>query len=233
MAQLRSLIRGRILYWTTIVLMTGIIIFLGPKRQAVAGETETRNFQIFVDDKEAGKYQMIITANQDGSISVAAEAKVHVTFLVFKYTYTYKGVETWRGNRLIHLESNSNDDGQKFTVSAVGDEYNLRVKTNGRERTVQPDVWTTTYWRLPQERLRIGQISLLDADTGRSIDAKIQYLGTSSLNVSGRMQNCTHFKIIGEKIRVNAWFDSQERLVHQESLENGHKTVLKLASIGR
>ncbi|HEV3204414.1 MAG TPA: DUF6134 family protein [Gemmataceae bacterium] len=214
-------------------LMVGVGTLIGLVPRATAGETEIRDFQIYVDNNSAGSYRMKITPHDNGTISMTAEARVQVTFLLFKYTYTYKGTETWLGNRLMRLDSTCNDDGKYFTVSAEPEGNFLRVKTNSKERTIQPDVWTTTYWRLPLDRPRNGQVSLLDADTGRFISGKIQDLGASRIKVAGHEQVCTHYKITGDRIQVDAWYDAKERLVHQESLEDKHTTVLKLVNIGR
>jgi hypothetical protein len=34
-------------------------------------------------------------------------------------------------------------------------------------------------------------------------------------------------------VQVDVWYDQNERLVHQESLEDGHRTVLEITGIRR
>src|SRR5258708_384372 len=76
--------------------------------------------------------------------------------LVYKYTSTYRGTENWKGNRLQRLESATDDNGTRFTVNAVAEGNQLRVKVNGQERFNRGDAWTTSYWHLPEAKFRNG-----------------------------------------------------------------------------
>src|SRR5262249_20978755 len=106
----------------------------------------------------------------------------------------------------------------------------LRVKVNGQERAIRPDVWTTTYWRLPDARWRNAAVPLLDCDTGKEINATLKYVGTSQINVAGQAQNCVHYQLTGG-VQVDVWYDQNERPVRQESIEDGHKTVLEITGL--
>src|SRR5207249_2066538 len=108
----------------------------------------------------------------------------------------------------------------------------LRVTVNGTERVTRPDVWTTTYWRLADAKFRNQDVPLLDGDTGRDLTAKLQYVDTVPLNVDGQQQQCVHYRLTGQ-VQVELWYDSQEHLVRQESLEDGHRSVLELSALRR
>jgi hypothetical protein len=200
---------------------------------AGATEVEHRDFAISVDGKRAGQYLMKITAPENGPVTVEAQADVRVSYLVRKYTYTYRGTETWQWGRLQRLESTANDDGKALGVSAALDGAVLRVRAGGAERLSAPEVWTTTYWRLPDAKFRNGTVALLDADTGRAIPARLQYVDTRQMSVGGQPQNCPHYRVTGEKLQVDLWYDNLERLVRQESLEEGHRTVIELINLRR
>jgi hypothetical protein len=177
-------------------------------------------------------------ATQDKDVAVVTcRADVRVRYFVYTYTYSYRGTETWRGNRLIGLKSATNDNGKRFVVTVVPDGDNLRVQVSGpgpgdsQERASRPDVWTTSYWRLAELRFRDANVPLLDSDTGRPIDGTLQYAGTNRISVLGQAQNCRHYRVTGDKINVDVWYDARDRLVRQETVEEGHRGVFELANL--
>ena len=194
--------------------------------------TEQRDFSILVDGGQAGAYSMSITQRQDDSFVMAASANVRVSYLggLKVYRYTYNGTETWKAGRLIHLTSASNDDGREFTVSAVPDSEGMRIRTNGRERMARADIWLTTYWHLPDPKFRNGGVPLMDADTGKDLGAQMHLLETRQISVAGKLQNCTHYQIIGD-VQAELWYDAQERLIGLKSISDGHRYELVLKSI--
>jgi hypothetical protein len=213
--------------------MLGVLMLLTGSTPARAADSERRDFNILVDGKRAGAYHLAITHGDDGTDTVTAQANVRVSYLIYTYSYAYQGTEVWKAGRLVSLNSSSNDDGKRFQVSAAADGARLRVTVNGTEHATRPDVWTTTYWRLPDAKFRNQDVPLLDADTGRDIGASLQCVGAEAIQVGGQEQNCVHYRITGGRVEVDAWYDDQERLVHQESMEDGHRTVLDLAGIRR
>jgi len=201
---------------------------------ATAADAEVRDFVIWVDGKRAGEYHMTIQRQDDGTATMTGQGDVRLSFLggLKTYTYSYRGSETWKDGRLVSFTSTSNDDGKQLTVSATAEGNGLRVKGSGGERLSRGDVWLTTYWRLPAANHRNGAVPLLDADTGRDINAVLQYVGVSPLNVAGAVQNFGHYRLTGG-VQVELWYDGSERLVRQEWVEDGHKTVLELLRVRR
>ncbi|HEV3262944.1 MAG TPA: DUF6134 family protein [Gemmataceae bacterium] len=214
------------------LLWAGIFMAIPGVSQAVAAEVEHRDYQISVDGKPAGQYHMTIAHQDDGLVVVRGQARVDVRVLLIRYRYTYRGTEVWQDGRLIHLDSTCNDDGKNFTVKAHADADRLRVTSNGEERAVRPDVWTTSCWRLPAAQYRDRALVLLDVDTGREIAGHLQYVGKSKLDVAGQEQECVHYRVTGGK-RLELWFDSHEQLVRQESQESGQPYVLQITSVRR
>jgi hypothetical protein len=213
----------------------GAALLVSPLAQATAANVEYRDFTLRVDNKRAGNYQIVITTQDDGTtvVSCVASVEVHKVLGLYKYTYSYRGTETWQGQRLTRLESSTNDNGTAFTVTAVADGTWLRVKVNRQERLSRLDVWTTSYWRLPEAKFRNGAVPLLDADTGRAIDGEMHYVGTTSLVIGGQPQNCARYRVTGKGIDVDVWYDAQERMVRQESVEQGVRTVIELTGLRR
>lgn len=211
--------------------LVGVFMVLIGLPQLAAADAEGRSFNVFIDKSKSGDYQMEINRHDDGSIVVSTQANIRITFLgVPVYTYMYIGMEKWKEGKLHRLESSTNDDGKQFRVHGVADGTTLQVKVNDDERTIQQVAWLTTYWHLPDAKVRDQQLSILDADTGRELTGKLQHVGNEQINFCGQRQNCAHYRLSGS-VNVDLWYDAQERLVRQEYVEDKHRVVHELASI--
>jgi hypothetical protein len=198
-----------------------------------AAETEIRDFQVNVDGKRAGDYRMTIQRHSDGSLSMSGQANVNVSYLIYRYQYSYQGTEVWRSGRLLQLNSRAFDDGKNYTLQAVTQPDGLLIQANGHQFIERSPVWTTTYWQLPDPRIRGPSLTLLDADTGRLLHGRLQAVGQESLRIAGYVQTCSHFTLSTDRSKADLWFDGEDRLVRQDSTEDGHRTVLALVRLQR
>lgn len=198
-----------------------------------AAETETRRFTIQIDGKPSGSYQMMIRQEADGTavVNSHAHAKVKLGFITL-YHYSYLGTETWENGRLTRLDSTTNDNGDEYTLNAEADGDRLRFKVKGKERKVSGSIWTTSYWRLPDPCRPNANLSLLDPDSGKESVGKLELVGKAEIKVGDKNVSCTHYRLSGG-VQVELWFDAAHRLLRQDSLEDGHRTVLQVEEISR
>jgi hypothetical protein len=219
-------------------LCCGALAFIAMAAPPLWGaEREVRVFQIKTGNRSVGRYRLILIYQDDGSITVQADASVTVTYVVYTYRYRYDGIETWRGNRLIELNSSANDNGTRYKVQAAEEGDKLHVWSNNHSERIRGDAWTTTYWRLPPARFRNQQVPLLDADTGQELLGSLQFVETKAVTIAGQAVQCSHYHLTGNrpnggaKLDVDLWYDPQERLVWEDSLEEGRRVVFELTSI--
>jgi hypothetical protein len=215
------------------------VLMAGELSAAVAAEREVRVFNILVDGRKVGQYQMEVTRQDNGTLAMTGSAKARVSLVVYTVTYTYDGTEVWKDGRLQSFRSTCNDNGKHYQVGAAAEGNGLRVRViegnrrPGVERLTRADVWTTSYWHLPPAGYRNQAVPLLDADTGRDIAGQLRYLGAEQVSVAGQKLACTHYRVTGGPSPVDLWYDGQERLVRQDYMEEGHRTILELANIQR
>jgi hypothetical protein len=199
---------------------------------ASAAETETRDYNILIDNKPAGSYHMEMQFHEDGSVVMTGRADARATILkVFNYTYTYSGKEIWKHHRLVSLVSTANDNGKPLEVHAQAEGDHFRIRTKRQEQIAPADLWPTSYWRLPDSQLRNGTINLLDADTGRVLSGTMSFIQNVQLNIGGRAMRCSHYRITGPSLGVDLWFDGKDRLVRETYVEEGHRTHLELTKV--
>jgi hypothetical protein len=198
-----------------------------------AEDVQERLFTIQVDGKAAGEARMTLSRRDDGSQVVTSQANVQVRFLL-KYTYNYEGTEIWKDGRLVSLQSHCNDNGRRFVVSAAAEEAGLRVIVNGQEHLGRAEVWTTSYWQLPDARPVSRPVITFDVDRGEEQARHLHYLGAEEIVVAGQKQRCDHVRLAGGSAPVvDLWFDAAHRLVREEFMDLGHRTVVQLAKVRR
>ena len=199
---------------------------------ARAADSEIRDFAIRVDGKPAGSASVTIQRQDDGTTIVTCNTNVRVKVLIKTYVYTCQTRETWKDGRLQQLASSCNDDGKQFQVSAVARADGVHVRVNGREHISKPEVWVSSYWTLPDAKLRDQVIPALEADNGRDMQGRLQFLGTAQIAVARQMQNVQHYRFNGPT-RVELYYDAAQRLVRRSWVEEGHPTEMELVGIRR
>jgi hypothetical protein len=194
-------------------------------------QTEERQFTIYVDGKRAGQYRMAVEKQKDGTLNMTGRANVAVKVLLRQYVYTFDGREVWKEGRLLRLQSTSNDDGKQFQVDAQAVDQGLRVSVNNATRQVRWDVWTTSYWQIHNPRAASQAVALLDADNGKTYNGSLKKVGAARVTVGGQPVDCDHYRVEGGPNPIDLWFDKTNRLVRQDFVEQGHRTVVELDRI--
>jgi hypothetical protein len=215
-------------------------------------ERQTRDFRVSVDGKPRGKCTMQIRCREDGTSTVRINSALSFNFVVYDYRYSSAGIEVWKEGRLIALENKADYNGTRYHVKANATENGLRVAVNDKTSQVDPDVWATSYWHLPEHLAQTDAadgkgvapaagtrpvrkasavtVPLLDADKGVKLRGEMKRVGEEAIKVAGRKATCTHYRIRGD-VEVDVWYDADRRLARQESVDSGHKTVLELTRL--
>ena len=78
------------------------------------------------------------------------------------YRYVHRNTEVWQGDRLVSLDTRTDDNGDSFTVSARRTAEGIEVE-GAEGRVLAPaDILPTSYWRGDT----INQTRLLDTQRG-------------------------------------------------------------------
>jgi hypothetical protein len=207
-----------------------LILFGVGAPAARAADAETRDFAVSVAGKPVGEVHLTIKPRDDGTTTVNCDTDIYVNMLIGKYKFVFRGQEEWKGRRLVKFASNTDDNGKQFIVSGKAEAGGVRVKANNVEKLVKPEVWLTTYWSLPDPKLRDKELTILDADNGKVMTATIKYVATEKLKIGGKEATLNHYRLSGD-VKMDLWFDGSERLVRQEWVEQGHKTIVELTGV--
>lgn len=212
------------------LLCPALLLALCAPAARAADTAETRDFQVFVDGKPAGQFHLTVAPAEGGKTVVNARAAVRVRFGLYTYTYSYQGTEVWTGDRLERSQGTSTERKKQTSVSAVMQGERATIAVNGQGRTDLPCSWTTTHWRLPPGAKDNPTLAILDVDGGKRLQARLQRIESVRLNIAGQARPCTRYRVSGGD-QAEMWFDEGGRLVQQLTVEDGHRTELRLTAI--
>jgi hypothetical protein len=194
---------------------------------------ELREFEIRVKDKPAGRSTLRIVELDDGTSVAATDASVSLSLVVYTYHYEFHGREKWQNDQLLHVDNRAVDAGTQLAVRAEVDRQGSTIYVRGRPARRAPVLtMTTNYWHLPTADRSGGTLSVLDADTGTLHRARLERIGSEAMAVSGQRLACTRYHLAGS-ITAELWFDADNRLVRQQTVEDGYPTEMRLARLVR
>jgi hypothetical protein len=200
------------------------------KADTAEESVEIREFEVRVDNKSAGTHRLTIASDGD-SCKVGFQTDVKMDFLIYAYVFKFRGTEVWRDGRLENVDIHCEDRGKKRTFALKTDGEVQQVSFNGKEvPTESPCLMTTAYWQLPRAEVLKKSFPIADVDNGQTRPATLNVVGKATISTSSRTLECRHFKIEGPS-PAELWFDDQDRLVRQKSVEAGHQVELKLKEI--
>ena len=122
---------------------------------------------------------------------------------------------------MLRLESNSNDDGKRFTVLATAEARTCASRSTARIAWFGRTFGLRLTGACPPPISEMRRSGLLDGDTGRDMAARLQYVGPAQINVAGQVQNMAHWRLTGG-VQVELWYDGRNGW----SARNGWKTAI-------
>lgn len=197
-----------------------------------AGSSEQREYSVLVNGKDAGTSTLTILVEDDGREYVKGAVAVKFQALLVPVTFVSEVQEWRRDGRITHLKALTNDNGKKTEVSVKAEVDKLLVAVNGQVRPVTWEAWTNTYWKLADRRFHNAAVPILEADTGKSLVGRLEFVGAEKLTVLGRPEETFRFRVVGIPVPVELWYDRHHLLVRQEFVESGVRTIVHLVRRG-
>ncbi|MBX3495269.1 MAG: hypothetical protein KF769_03410 [Parvibaculum sp.] len=147
----------------------------------------------------------------DDALIVDIEIKLAVTFgPLTLFRYEHRNREVWRDGKLVSLDTETNDDGRKYTVSARASEDGLAVTSSAHGSFTAPaGIIPTSYWN-PET---LTQTQLLDTQRGRIVDVTVTPVATREVALGGTAVTAREYEMTGDlKLRLlysleNEWLN--------------------------
>jgi hypothetical protein len=161
-------------------------------------------FDVLRNNSRIGQHA--IRFERDGDTLIATiEVKIAVGFgPVTLFRYAHKAREVWAGGRFISLESETDENGKPFRVTAARTADDVIVRSAvGRQMVLAPDAIPLTHWNsLCVER------PLFNPQDGQPMPAKVVVHGEELVLLSDRQQvRATRYSLMLKPV-LDDWYDS-------------------------
>ncbi len=170
--------------------------------------TEHR-FSVMRNGETVGSHRLRFERTPAG-LTVEADFALEIPFLFFTaYRYSYRSVARWQDGRIVRLEAETDDDGERSRVTAEerGDGRLWIAGPKGSLNAPQ-DVLPTNHWN----PVVVGRDQVLNTITGGLNAVTIQDLGEETVETSAGSVRARHYLYTGE-LDNEVWYDANGRWV--------------------
>jgi hypothetical protein len=176
---------------------------LGLMPAALAARSAPANLHFVArrDGSRIGHHQVRFI-HRDVRLEVVVDIQLDVTFAFIPlYRYRHRNRELWQGDRLIELESQTDDDGTKHWVRAIANDERLVVESTAGALDLPADTATTSYWN--ETKIRAGR--WLDTQSGRLVRSQVETRPPEMVATDGRSVMAKRYELTGD-IDCNIWY---------------------------
>lgn len=139
-------------------------------------------------------------------LHVAIDINLAVSFgpiTVFRYAHTNR--ETWRDGKLVAIETETDDDGRRFSVSGKATDKGFEVASSENGTFIAPaSIIPTSYWN----PATIEQTELLDTQRGRIINVQVTETATREALADGARIPVREYEMTGD-LKLKLWYSPQ------------------------
>lgn len=159
------------------------------------------DFVAFRDGSRIGTHTLRF--REDGArlhVEIRIDFRVMFAFIPF-YTYRHTNNETWEGDRLVRLETRTDDNGDEYRVSARAEGEQLIVEGSSGRLELPGDTLPTSYW---MERM-IEREQWLDTQKGRLLRSEVKDRGTERIEAASRRVEARRYTLAGD-LDCDLWY---------------------------
>ena len=175
-----------------------------------------------LDGKPIGEHRFVSAAAEDSTQrNVRSEATFEVRWLgLAVYRYQHLAVERWRGDCLVGLSAETDDNGRRTRVRATLQGEALEV-TEPAAQSARGCVMSFAYWH-PAMR---AQDRLLNAQTGRIETVRIAPLGETTLKAGEGTIDAMGWRIGGLAQPIDVWYSRDGEWIGLDTLVDGGRAL--------
>ena len=165
---------------------------------------ELWRFQVEIDDRVVGNHEFLVTSSHNVQ-KISSNARFNVKLLfVTVFDYVHTNTEQWQSNCLDQIESETKMNRKNFAVSGQRQEDNFVASTADEYSLLPACIQTFAYWN--PSILQADK--LMNAQTGKLENVRIQALGQEPFEVAGRQVTAEKYRIALDKGHIDVWYRS-------------------------
>ncbi len=141
------------------------------------------------------------------------------------YAFSHRSQEAWRAGRLMSLNSETVEQGERFRVEGAATPPGFRVLSKSgpfiasAATLTSNDLWTSAM---------LEQAKVVDAQRGGIIGVNARKVADEPLVIAGGRVQATRYKFITPYYAGSIWYDEANLWVHGEFERDGSKVQYQL-----
>jgi hypothetical protein len=162
-------------------------------------------FDVIRNGSRLGMHVLTFERSGDNlAVRVAVELVFKAAFVTL-YRYRHRAVETWSGDQVVGLETSTDDDGKKFTVTGRRDSRGLVIEGTALPRFVAPATASpATHWN--RRQLDGPWINTQD---GKIYRPKVSQQGQDAIpTLAAGSIRANHYALSGD-VDLDLWYDGR------------------------
>ncbi|MCG8443908.1 MAG: DUF6134 family protein [Caulobacterales bacterium] len=136
-------------------------------------------------------------------VAIAIELRVRLGFVTL-FRYSHRNDETWRGDRLVAMDTRTDDNGDLFEVTARAEGDQLIADGVDGRIALPGDVLPTSYWRAETPERAI----LLDTQRGRVREVSSALVGSDRVAWRGGEVGARRYAMRGD-LNLDLWYTDE------------------------
>ena len=186
-----------------------MVIGVGP---AAASGIPPSGFMPFTARRSEGElgYHQVRFSRSGGQLTVDTEIMLRVRLgFITVFRYTHENREIWMDGRLMFMESRTDDDGDRFQVSARATDEGLRVTGSGGDYIAPAGTIPGSYWNIDM----LDRPEVLHTQRGELTPIDTRFLGRQTISAGPRRIAARHHRIIGPTLEIDVWYSDADQWV--------------------
>lgn len=166
------------------------------------------HFQILRNGNSFGTHSMEFSENDKGQTVVNIDIRMdYYLGPINLFDYEHVNREIWSGNKILSVNSETYDNGEKYSVKAKWYEDYVDIQTQREVFDASAKIYSTSYWN--KEMLKADQ--LLNTQKGNIEDVQITSLGVEDIISEGQNIKAQAYQI-DANVPIKVWYavDTQE-----------------------
>ena len=207
-------------------------LLLSPESRAdgfAAGNTAEQSnawrFRVYLDDREIGYHDFYLAGNGEHR-QLRSVARFEYKLLFVKlFHYEHENLETWSGNCLQSVRSQTDSNGLDLEVEGRRGADGFQVSGSAGTASLPECVMSFAYWNpvfLQQQRL-------LNTQDGSFLDITVSPPVQDELVRNGEPQSAVRYRLDAGEIQLDLWYSGASEWLGLESeVEGGRKLRYEL-----
>ena len=198
-----------------------LILTAIPRAWAIDADSQDWNFRVYLDDKPIGTHNFSVSNIGEETV-LRSEADFEYKLLFVKvYDYEHENEETWRGDCLVSIRSQTDANGKPFELAGDLQDGEFRVTGSNGEASLPPCVMSFAYWDADM----LTQSRLLNSQNGEYLDVEVSSPIPEELIVRGEPRQALRYRLTAGELKIDLWYSPNREWLGLETEARGGRIL--------